>query len=98
MIEVVESATFKRWIRGLRDRAAVARINARLRNLSLGNAGDARPVGGGLHEMRVHFGPGYRVYFVREAGTAVVLCGGDKDSQRRDIERAGRLARDWRQR
>ncbi len=98
MIEVVESATFKRWIRGLRDRAAVARINARLRNLSLGNAGDARTVGGGLHEMRVHHGPGYRVYFLREAGTVVVLCGGDKDSQRRDIERAGRLARDWRQR
>lgn len=98
MIEVVESATFKRWIRGLRDRAAVARINARLRNLSLDNAGDARTVGGGLYEMRVHHGPGYRVYFLREAAMAVVLCGGDKDSQRRDIERARRLARDWRQR
>ncbi|WP_419949427.1 type II toxin-antitoxin system RelE/ParE family toxin [Candidatus Palauibacter sp.] len=98
MTEVVESATFKRWIQGLRDRVAVARINARLRNLSLGNAGDARTMGGGLYEMRVHHGPGYRVYFLREAGTAVVLCGGDKDSQRRDIERAGRLAREWRQR
>ena len=98
MIEVVESATFKRWIRGLRDRGAVARINARLRSLSLGHAGDVRAVGGGMHEMRVHHGPGYRVYFLREAGTAVVLCGGDKDRQQRDIERAGRLARDWRQR
>ena len=50
-----------------------------------------------MHEMRVHHGPGYRVYFLREAATAVVLCGGDKDSQQCDIERAGRLARDWRQ-
>ena len=98
MLEVVESATFKRWIRGLRDRGAVARINARLRSLSLGNAGDVRVVGGGVHEMRVHHGPGYRAYFLREAGTVVMLCGGDKNSQQRDIERAGRLARDWRQR
>ena len=96
MIEVLESATFKRWIRGLRDRNAVARINARLRNVSLGNAGDAKPVGGGIFEMRVHHGPGYRLYFLREGTTVVVLCGGDKGSQQRDIERAGRLAKDWR--
>ena len=63
VVEVVEGATFKRWIRGLRDRSAIARINARLRNVSLGNAGDAKPVGGGLFELRVHHGPGYRVYF-----------------------------------
>ena len=62
MFEIVESATFKRWIRGLRDRSAVARINARLRNVSLGNTGDATQVGGGLFEMRVHHGPGYRLY------------------------------------
>ena len=67
MIEVVESSTFKRWIRGLRDRGAVARINARLRSLSLSHAGDVRAVGGGVHEMRVHHGPGYRVYFLRAA-------------------------------
>ena len=96
MIEVFESATFKRWIRGLQDRNAVARINARLRNVSLGNAGDAKPVGGGISEMRVHYGPGYRLYFLREGTTVVVLCGGDKGSQKRDIERAGRLAKDWR--
>ena len=96
MIEVLESATFKRWIHGLRDRNAVARINARLRNVSLGNAGDAKPVGGGIFEMRVHHGPGYRLYFLREGTTVVVLCGGDKGSQQRDIERAGRLAKDWR--
>ena len=96
MPEVVESATFKRWIRGLRDRSAAARINARLRTVSLGNTGDAKPVGGGLFEMRVHHGPGYRLYFLHEGATVVVLCGGDKASQQRDIERAGRLARDWR--
>ena len=96
MIEVIESATFKRWIRGLRDRNAVARINARLRNVSLGNVGDAKPVGGGIFEMRVHHGPGYRLYFLREGTRVVVLCGGDKGSQQRDVERAGRLAKDWR--
>ena len=96
MIEVIESATFKRWIRGLHDRNAVARINARLRNVSLGNAGDAKPVGGGISEMRVHHGPGDRLYFLREGTTVVVLCGGDEGSQKRDIERAGRLAKDWR--
>ena len=96
MIEVIESATFKRWIRGLRDRNAVARINARLRNVSLGNVGDAKPVGGGIFEMRVHHGPGYRLYFLREGTTVVVLCGGDKGSQQRDVVRAGRLAKDWR--
>jgi len=96
--EVVESVTFKRWVRGLRDGRAVARINARLRNLTLGNVGDARPVGGELFELRVHHGPGYRIYFLREGKTVVLLCGGDKGSQHRDIERAGRLAREWRQR
>lgn len=95
MVQVLESNTFKNWIRGLRDRGARARINARLRNISLGHTGDARPLGGGLFEMRVHHGPGYRLYFLRDGDTTVVLCGGDKDSQRRDIERAGRLARDW---
>ena len=94
---MVESATFGRWIRGLRDRAAVARINARLRSVSLGNPGDTRAVGDGLFEMRVHHGPGYRLYCLRDGEAVVVLCGGDKGTQQRDIERAGRLAKDWRQ-
>ena len=98
MVEVIESATFRRWIRDLKDRAAVARINARLRNATLGNLGDTRAVGDGLFEMRVHHGPGYRLYCLHEAEAVVVLCGGDKGSQRRDIERAGRLAKDRRQR
>ena len=58
--------------------------------------GTRRPVGGGLFEMRVHHGPGYRLYFLREGAAVVVLCGGDKGSQQRDMERAGRLAKDWR--
>ena len=97
MVNVIESATFRRWIRGLRDRAAVARINARLRSVSLGNEGDTRSLGSGLFEIRVHRGPGYRLYCLRDGDAVVVLCGGDKSSQQRDIERAGRLAVDWRQ-
>lgn len=97
MPDVIESATFKRWIRGLRDRRAVARINARLRNVSLGNVGDTVQVGSGLFEIRVHYGPGYRLYCLRDGETIILLCGGDKGSQLRDIERAGRLAEDWRQ-
>ena len=98
MVEVIESATFRRWIGGLKDRVAVARINARLRNVTLGNLGDVKMVGDGISEMRVHHGPGYRLYCLRDGDSLVVLCGGDKGSQQRDIERAGRLAADWRQR
>ena len=86
----------KRWIRGLRGRSAVVRINARLRNVSLG-VGDARQVGGGPFEMRVHYEPGYRFYCLREGSTLVLPCGDGKGSQPRDIERAGRLAEEWRQ-
>ena len=92
---MIESATFRRWIRGLRDRSAVARINARLRNVSLGNAGDARPVGGGLFEMCVHHGPGYRLYFLREGATVVLLCGG-KAASSATSNAPRRLAKDWR--
>ena len=97
MIEVIQSSTFRRWVRRLRDQRAIARINARLRNVSLGNLGDSASVGDGIYEMRIHYGPGYRLYFIREGRNVVVLlCGGDKDSQSRDIERARRLAREWR--
>ncbi len=98
MAEVIESATFRRWIGGLKDRAGVARINARLRNVSLGNTGDTRMLAGGVFEMRVHHGPGYRLYCLRDGDAVVVLCGGDKGSQPRDVERAGRLANEWRRR
>ena len=96
-VDVIEGTTFGRWIRGLRDRAAVARINARLRKVSLGNLGDIKPVSSGVFEIRVHHGPGYRIYCLRDGTTVVLLNGGDKGSQARDIERAGQLAKDWRQ-
>ena len=96
-IELVETDEFQRWIRGLRDELAQDRINARLARLRRGHLGDARPVGDGVSEMRINYGPGYRIYFVREGMTIVVLlCGGDKDSQTRDIRRAKRLAAEWR--
>ena len=96
MLDIVESATFSRWVEGLRDRRAVARIQARLRNVAMGNFGDTRPVGDGVSEMRIHYGPGYRLYFMRQgANVVVLLCGGDKDSQQRDIALAKRIAMQW---
>ena len=97
MYTILRSSTFDRWIRRLRDRRAVARIVARLLAAEDGHLGDVRSIGGGVSEMRIQYGPGYRVYFItREAELIVLLCGGDKDSQRRDIERARRMATDWR--
>ena len=94
MIEIRKTEIFERWITGLRDRRAVARIRSRIDRLQLGLLGDARPVGEGVSEMRIDYGPGYRVYFVQR-GTKVVilLAGGDKRTQSRDIEKAIELAR-----
>lgn len=97
IVNLIESDEFQRWIRGLRDESARIRIGARLARLRRGHMGDVRPVGDGVSEMRINYGPGYRIYFVREGMTiAVLLCGGDKDSQTRDIRRAKRLAAEWR--
>lgn len=83
---------FDRWLRDLGDRKARARILARLESAQLGNLGDTRSVGTGVREMRVHFGPGYRVYFAQRGRIVMVLlCGGDKSTQPRDIARAQRL-------
>ena len=80
---------FADWFAGLRDRKARARITARIRRLSLGNPGDVKPIGSGVSEMRIDYGPGYRVYFVgRGDAVVVLLCGGDKRGQDRDIARA----------
>ncbi|MDE2695805.1 MAG: type II toxin-antitoxin system RelE/ParE family toxin [Chloroflexota bacterium] len=93
-VEIRQTEVYARWFRRLRDREARARIDVRIRRLSLGNPGDVRPVGGGVSEMRIDYGPGYRVYFVqRGAALVVLLAGGDKDSQSRDIRRAHELAR-----
>lgn len=93
MIEIRETETFSRWFSALRDDRARARIDARLRRLSLGNPGDVKPVGGGVSEMRIDYGPGYRVYFAARGRTLVILlAGGDKSTQDRDIATAQELA------
>lgn len=96
MPEIVESQTFQKWISNLKDREGRARINDRIKRLAFGNFGDARSVGSGVEELRMHFGPGYRVYFLRKDNTIVVLLsGGDKGTQAQDIKRAKELAEDW---
>ena len=95
LIEVQQTDAFSRWLGALRDRKAAARIAERLRRLAWGNPGDAKPVGEGVLELRIDYGPGYRVYYVqRGAVLVVVLCGGDKASQARDIARATALVRE----
>jgi putative addiction module killer protein len=93
MIEVRQSDEFRKWLKGLRDENAYVRIVQRVRRMERGNPGDVKSIGGGLHEMRIAYGPGYRVYFVYEGSTVVILlCGGDKDTQASDIKRARALA------
>ena len=95
MLEVRETATYAEWFTGIRDRTARARIDIRIRRLSIGNPGDVKPVGEGVSELRVDYGPGYRVYFLQKADVFVVLlAGGDKSTQDRDIRQAKALARD----
>jgi putative addiction module killer protein len=93
MVEIRQTETYSDWFGGLKDQRAKARIDVRIRRLSLGNPGDVAPVGGGISEMRIPYGPGYRVYFVqRGAMLIVLLCGGDKSTQGADIKRAKELA------
>ena len=96
MTELIRSATFDRWLSELRDRRAVARIAARLDRLASGNPGDTQPVGDGVSELRINYGPGYRVYFIQRGSVLIILlCGGDKSSQDRDIKQAKALAAQW---
>jgi len=93
--EIRETEAYAKWFRRLRDRQARARILVRIRRLSLGNPGDVASVGEGVSEMRIHNGPGYRVYFTERDQTLVfLLAGGNKRTQKRDIELAQQLARD----
>jgi putative addiction module killer protein len=94
VLEVRQTETFMAWFRGVRDRQAKARIMVRIDRLSLGNPGDVRPVGEGVSELRIDYGPGYRVYFLQQ-GTKVValLAGGDKRTQSQDIGIALEMAR-----
>jgi putative addiction module killer protein len=96
MVEVRQTDVFASWFGELRDREARARVTARIRRLSLGNPGDVKPVGSGVSEMRIDYGPGYRLYFVGRGETLVILlCGGDKRTQRRDIARAIELSAEF---
>jgi putative addiction module killer protein len=94
-IVVVETEQFRNWLDNLRDGKARLRIDDRLRRLAGGNAGDTKSVGDGVQELRLHFGPGYRVYYMWRDGVLIVLlCGGDKRSQARDIAKAKELAKE----
>jgi len=93
LIEVRQTAEFAAWLRALRDGQGRARIADRLVRVQAGNFGDVKLVGGGVSELRVDCGPGYRVYFVRRGAVVIVLlCGGDKRTQNADIKRAKRMA------
>ena len=92
-MRVRKSGVYSKWIDSLKDKQAIYRINARISRLENGNPGDCYPIGEGLSEMRIHFGPGYRVYF-KDTGREIIilLCGGDKSTQENDIVRAKHLA------
>ncbi len=95
MIEIRRSERFIVWLNALRDARAVAKIAIRIKRVSGGNFGDEAPVGDGVSEMRIHHGPGYRVYFVQRGEVVVILlCGGDKSTQARDIALAKALAKE----
>ena len=94
MIEVRQTDEFKSWLRRLNDQNAYARIVARIRRMEHGNSGDTKSIGAGVMEMRIDYGPGYRVYFIQRGKTIVILlCAGDKRTQKQDIKRALELAR-----
>lgn len=96
VIEIKQTAVFQKWETGLRDKRARTIIAARLMRLAEGLPGDVEPVGEGVSELRIHYGPGYRVYFQKRGNILIVLlCGGDKGSQKRDIAVAKKLASDW---
>ena len=96
MMNAVKTDAFRGWLKSLPDARAKARISIRIDRLIAGNAGDVEPVGEGGSEMKIDYGPGYRVYYMRRgAALVILLCGGDKSTQRRDIKTAKSLAREW---
>lgn len=97
MLEIIKTETFERWLLGLKDRMARARIQARIRRVSLGNLGDMKPLRNGVFELRIDYGPGYRVYCIRRGPLIIVLlAGGDKRTQEADIDNAITISQDWR--
>ena len=98
MTEIIRSATFSAWLSALADGRARVRIQIRIDRMADGNFGDAKPIGDGLSEARIDYGPGYRVYFIQQGRQLVILlCGGDKSSQNRDIKQARLIARAWKE-
>ena len=95
---MVRSETFDRWLRKLKDRRAAARVLVRIDRLAGGNPGDVKPVGEGISELRINYGPGYRVYYLQEGDELILLlCGGDKSTQDDDIKNAKRIAKQWKE-
>jgi putative addiction module killer protein len=96
MVEIKQTETFRKWRMQLKDERVRGLIASRLDRLGFGQAGDVEPVGQGISELRIHYGPGYRIYFHKRDGTIIVLlCGGDKRTQAKDIKAAKRLATGW---
>ncbi len=96
MIEFRQTETFRKWRLRLNDQRIRALIASRLDRLAFGNAGDVKPVGQGISELRIDYGPGYRIYFMKRGNTIIILlCGGDKSTQTKDIQTAKRLAAEW---
>ncbi|PZM08485.1 type II toxin-antitoxin system RelE/ParE family toxin [Rhizobium tubonense] len=96
MLELKQTETFRKWRSRLKDERAKAIIASRLDRLAFGHSGDAEAVGDGIRELRIHYGPSYRVYFVQQGATLIMLlCGGDKSTQVRDIKLAKRILSEW---
>ena len=95
MILIKKTATFEKWIRSVNDRNAIARINIRIKRMQLGNSGDIKPVGDGISELRIDYGPGYRIYICSmDKEIILLLNGGDKSTQSKDIEKAKLLKKE----
>lgn len=94
MTTVQRTTTFRDWLNGLRDERAKAKIAARIDRLALGNPGDVEPVGSGVSEMRIDYGPGYRIYYVKRKEVVTILSGGDKRTQTKDIASAISIAKE----
>ena len=96
MFEIIQSETFQHWLSDLKDRRAATRIYARLDRIAGGNLGDVKPVREGVYEIRIDYGPGYRLYFIRRGPLMIILLvGGDKSTQDADIDHAIEIAKDW---
>lgn len=97
MKEIIKTNTFDRWLKRLRDNRARGRIVQRIDRLQAGNAGNVKPVGEGVSELKIDYGPGYRIYYIQDGPVLIILLsGGDKSSQDKDIGVAKKLARQWR--